>query len=540
MIDRIKAVPMADVLSRLGVDTYKKGNWEFWIIEWNDKTNWRSFNEKDNLINDFSGKGRASGSVIDVVMYFMSCDNGEAMKRLQQEFLYLKKPQTNIFGTLQQLPKQWIDYLTRRGINIEKVKNFVKRDNWIAVWLYKRSIIVWVSIRNLTDDKKKRFRTTIGTDWEAVYQFLINKDKKDLFVVEGMFDFLTLRQRTENVIGLRSAESWYEEIMRYKNTHNIILIPHNDIAGQRMRERFVWLDHNVFDLSEYGYKDLNDLYCDTQPWEWIIDAIMDNAKPQSKIGKLFEDLAVIQEKLKKDGILWVSSPFPIIDKQTSWLIPGKVYTLWASSNTGKTKLAYVYTCHFLRRWKKVLFINLEVDPVFCLKDIVVCMESKRQYEIDFKKVDQTPYKNLDIQNIFDLEDIEKEIKSSDAEIVFIDFIQNILSRWWSAYEKMATVSKKLQQIAIESNKIVFGLSQLSNETIKDVGKSNTDYVNMKWAGEITASSDVVFLLYSEWYDDRLTLKIIKNKFGKRWTEYLLWVDLSIGKFEMIGENTSTF
>ena len=46
---------------------------------------------------------------------------------------------------------------------------------------------------------------------------------------------------------------------------------------------------------------------------------------------------------------------------------------------------------------------------------------------------------------------------------------------------MATVAKKIQQIAIESGKILFSLSQLSNSTIREVGKANTDFVSMKGA-----------------------------------------------------------
>lgn len=531
MIDKIKAIPIADVLAKFGVETYRKWAGEYWIVQGNDKTSWRSFNENDNLINDFSWKGRASGSVIDVVMYFQQCDQKEAIKRLQSQFgIEQNQVQVNKFHKLQPLTETGKGYLESRWIDPGKVSEYVKRDNWIAVAVYKKSLISWVSIRHLVDDKSKRFRTTTGTDGDAVYQYLIDKNQNDLYVVEWMFDFLTLRQHTNNVIGMRSRSNGFDEVIRHKHNHNIILIPHNDEAWQKMRDKFSWIDHSVFELSEFGYNDLNDLYVDMQPWEQILTAIQDNAKPQSKIWKLFDELVGIQEKLKKDGMLWVSSPYPQVDKYTSWLIPWKVYTLWAPSNTGKSKLAYNYACHFLKQWKKVLFINLEVDPVFCLKEMVVCMEWQHQKKIDFKKIDHRLYQNLDIQNIFGLQEIDEEVKASEADIVFVDFIQNIVTKWGTAYEKMATVSKKLQQIAIESWKILFGLSQLSNATIKDIGKLNVDFVSMKWAWEITASSDVVFLLYDDWSEWQLCMKIIKNKFGQKWKEFVFNVDFGTWQF----------
>ena len=60
-------------------------------------------------------------------------------------------------------------------------------------------------------------------------------------------------------------------------------------------------------------------------------------------------------------------------------------------------------------------------------EIAISMEAKRQEEIDFRSIKQSQYKNLSISNIFLLSDIEETIKASDADIVFIDFVQNIVS-----------------------------------------------------------------------------------------------------------------
>jgi len=240
----------------------------------------------------------------------------------------------------------------------------------------------------------------------------------------------------------------------------------------------------------------------------------------------------MKEKLKKQWKLWFDWPFPELYNICSWVIPWKVYTIWAYSNVWKSKFAYSHVAYFLKAGKKVLFINLEVDAEHCLMNIIQAVENMNYREImDYTFTDDNIklYENLTItDNLFKLDDIEKKIMEGKPDIVFIDFVQNIQSTWWWAYEQNATTAKWIQRIAIQSKAVIYSLSQLSNSVGRDVNNGNTDFISLKWSWEYYASSDVIFLLQR--LDDEMIVKIIKNKYWPNWKEFAFCVDFSRNQF----------
>jgi len=82
-------------------------------------------------------------------------------------------------------------------------------------------------------------------------------------------------------------------------------------------------------------------------------------------------------------------------------------------------------------------------------------------------------------DIYDLQEIEQTINLIKPDIVFIDFVQNINVFGATGYEAMATIARKIQQIAIQSNATIFSLSQLSNSSAKDLSRGEIDFVPLK-------------------------------------------------------------
>ena len=82
-------------------------------------------------------------------------------------------------------------------------------------------------------------------------------------------------------------------------------------------------------------------------------------------------------------------------------------------------------------------------------------------------------------DIYNIDDIEQAVSLIKPDIVFIDFVQNINVFGASGYEAMATVAKKIQQMAIKNNATMFSLSQLSNSSAKDLSRGETDFVPLK-------------------------------------------------------------
>ena len=249
-------------------------------------------------------------------------------------------------------------------------------------------------------------------------------------------------------------------------------------------------------------------------------------------------LAVFEEREKKrrllkiNGKLWFDWPRPEIYNKCSGVIPSKVYSIWAFSNVWKSKFAYAHTAYFLKAGKKVLFINLEVVADECLRWIVQAYDG-----MDFKEYmnwncNLEPYENLDIRDdLYKLDDIVKCIEESDADIVFIDFVQNIDAWGGSLYEQSAKIAKTIQQTAIKTKKAIFSLSQVNNTTAKEINNWMNDITTLKWGWEYYASSDVIFILSKdEWW---MKVKIEKNKFWPKWSNIILNADLSRNTFTFV-------
>ena len=241
--------------------------------------------------------------------------------------------------------------------------------------------------------------------------------------------------------------------------------------------------------------------------------IIDVDLPSWDINKAFEWMDWYLQRMKKYGKLWYDSLYKDMDKYIKWVIPWKVYTIWAYSNVGKSRWSYWWVNHFLKMDKKVIFFSLEVDSWMVIKSLV-----QNYFDIpvsdlyDWYDIAKDSFENLQIyDDVYDLEMIEMIVKKNKPDFVFIDFIQNIQTSWSREYEKMSKIAKALQRMAIVNKCSVFSLSQLSNEMGKNASQWNTDFVTLKWAWELFASSDVIFLLSKAW--DNLIVEIVKNKYG---------------------------
>lgn len=256
---------------------------------------------------------------------------------------------------------------------------------------------------------------------------------------------------------------------------------------------------------------------------------------RKKMLDVFDELQKKRRLLKINWKLWFNWPWNQLYDKCSGVIPSKVYTIWAFSNVWKSKFAYAHTAYFLKDNKKVLFINLEVVADECLRWIIQAHDNLdfteyMNWELTDEKLEQ--YDNLDIRDdLYKLDDIVKCVEESDADIVFIDFVQNIDAGGWSLYEQSAKIAKTIQQTAIKTKKTIYSLSQLSNSTAKEVNAWMNDITLLKWGWEYYASSDVIFILNKE--DDRMKVKIEKNKFWPKWSNVILNADLSRNNFTFV-------
>lgn len=536
--DEIKRLSIKEVLDRLWVEYFHKSGAEYGIVDqWQKSSGW-AFNTEKNIIYDFSHGDRPQGDTFWFVKQYNNYTDEETFKRFSDKFWIstpIQKSIMSIWRDLKDVNQQQIEYLHGRQIDPTKIHEIIKNYNGgIGCLVYENDTPKWLNARTLLSDKTRRFLALSWYPTKGVYQHKVDKEKKYIIVVEWLIDFLTLRQYDTNVIGLKSAESGVEEVIRMAKKHEILFVWDNDDAGKKTREKLKWVKYKFFDVSEYGaYKDINDMECDLKAGAALIDFILEKSTVNSPINSTFEKLKTITTRLRTYGKLGYGWPLPQLYDDVSWVIPWLVYTIGAYSNTGKSKFAYYHIGYFLSIGKRVCLVSLEVDEAMALLEIICAREGVTRREIiGWYEATYEYYSNLCIKNdLYKLNDIVDFISLGDYDIYFIDFVQNIQEKW-SAYEMHASIAKGIQRAAINSNSTVFALSQISNNAAKDMKNGLSSIPSLKWAWEYYASSDIVFMLQKTETQNVLKLTITKNKYEKEFSTYLLNVDFSRNKFEI--------
>lgn len=107
-----------------------------------------------------------------------------------------------------------------------------------------------------------------------------------------------------------------------------------------------------------------------------------------------------------------------------------------------------------------------------------------------------------------LQEILKEIRNNEYDLVIVDFIQNVMEKG-DEYEKLSKVALEFQKIAKEKNCCIVVVSQLSNEAHK------SGALEFKGSGSIATVCDLgIFVVKREGTLDKLDLTVKKNRRGR--------------------------
>ncbi len=537
-ISEIKSLPIKDVIDRIWLE-YTWWPTEFKLKEDWGITSWWTFNIAKNISKDFS-KDRPNGNCFWIVKESFNLTDTETYKRFEENFWNpdmgkTKKSISQIWNWLWDLEYEQIKYLTSRFIDYELVKWSVKNYNGsIACMIYDGELPMGINCRRIGNiDKAHRFVSVpwYPTNW--IYRGEIDKKDKNIYVVEWLIDFLTLKQVTSNVIGLKSADCWYRDVLRYaKEWFNIYVVKDSDESWNKIVKQLNWISFKLLNPASMdpGAKDINDLAKLLEGVDMILPIIQEHSSFVTPIDWIFDEMYWEQEIIQKQWKLWFDWPFPFYDASCSGVVPWRLYMIWAYSNTWKSKFAYYHSQRFLKYWKKVCFLTLEDWRTDVLREIVYSHDNVWMYEWKWGyRTKKENFQNLVIRDdLYHIKDIVTYIESIDSDIVFIDYVQNIQASW-SMYEKNADIATALQRLATSTNKVVFALSQVSNEQKRTWQE---EWINLKGAGEYFASSHYVFWL--NWNDQisRLELRIHKTKgWRKDWMVHTFEVDYSKNQFK---------
>ncbi len=564
----IKNITLTDLLDKLGI---------FYEVVWNnielyegDKhTDWWRWDIGWGFIKDFTWK-RAQGDRITFVMGYLGMEKGDAVRWFKDEFQLhdewekvnvrqemlaigratMAKEETALaviepnhvdvkakWETMGELSQIQIDYLSSRSVDYSKVKRYIR--NNVGYVCCPVSAIQWASIDMISlqsrDIHTKKFVIEKWTPSKWCFISAIDKSKKYIYVVEGMFDFLTLAQYTDNVIGMKSASDWADVVKEFaKKWYLPILIPDNDEAGKTMLTLMANVPHSVFDLAEYNVKDINELLVKSGYGASILEIIEDiRTRPPRNIDSAMKKLDSLQALTTKRWRLGVDGP-PSMKKITDLhqgIIEGKVYTIGAYSGHGKSTLSYEYASFFVKQRKKVLYFSVEVDSGLLLSYI-----ARNYYKVPHKNIMNREHKinpnDFDTLYLYDtvrdLETMSKIVMEEKPDYVFIDYAQGVRCEWAGIYEKTTNYAQSIQALAIESNATIFSLSQLNNDSRNKDGGD----VTLKWSGDLFSASDVIITLSKDWEFTKCGL--MKNKFWKK-DSYFVEFNYDVGGLMLISQ-----
>jgi hypothetical protein len=276
----------------------------------------------------------------------------------------------------------------------------------------------------------------------------IDTEDKKIYVVEWMFDFLTLRQYKKNVIWLKSINDWLEVVRNfYKKWYEIVLIPDNDKVWLTLLEKLKDIRFKYFDLWIYQVKDINDFIIEWWYWKEVFE-IIDWEK------KLYSNDEIFN---KNKPFTWGTHKS---DNKLSPIEKNHFIIFWGKQWQWKTTFTFDMAQKNANLWHKILYLSLEMDTDKIKTNIArayawISKDEWRNKNITETKIKAYLKKKEDIEKIENLklywfttgknatlENIEKIILEESPDLCFIDNFDLIQVTWnLQSLEKSEKVSK---------------------------------------------------------------------------------------------------
>lgn len=242
---------------------------------------------------------------------------------------------------------------------------------------------------------------------------------------------------------------------------------------------------------------------------------------------------------KQRGSMGISTGFSFLDDIYVQYVPGHLWTLGAYTSVGKTAMMTQLLCNLLRNEKNPhsVVISTEMTEEQMMGRIIANFTgvpsprilSGNLYQGEDEPVEKCQKwlatKNLTIyDDVYTLGEIETVFRKAELQagidVGWIDYVQNCqVPDAVSSYQEQSTLAKRLQKLAKDVRATTICLSQVSN----DVGRGNTNNLELKGAGEWAAVSDLGIMLYRN-KNNKYVIKfsIKKNRHGQLHDESFLY------------------
>lgn len=228
-------------------------------------------------------------------------------------------------------------------------------------------------------------------------------------------------------------------------------------------------------------------------------------KPLPTATLIIDQLKTDIKQNRERGSLGIDPGFKFLRSAIKALIPGHLWIIGGYTSHGKTALAVelISRVIFNSPCAHITLFSTEMNAEAYLLRLVAnqtgvsslnLLEGNYTLEVQ-KEVDKAleviSKKNLiiydDVYQWERMAGIARGIKVNvGLDILFIDYIQNIIGKGTSIYERMSLLAPQIQSLGKELDCTTIVMSQISNEAMKN----ESDVLGYKGAGEIGAACDL--------------------------------------------------
>ncbi|UJH90119.1 toprim domain-containing protein [Antarcticibacterium sp. 1MA-6-2] len=269
--ERARNICIVKTLAKLGHFPTRTSEKEAWFLSPLRSETQASFNVSvvKNLWYDFGmGKG---GSTIDLIMAIKSCDLIDALEFLSEDIITyslkprLKEPSINEkikISTVEPLNlPALLNYLESRKIPLEIGRKYCRQ-----IWYRSNGKQFFtIGLQNQKGGWELRNKYYKNSSSPKTYS-LFERGSKQLLIIEGMFDFLSLAAIDEDLVEssdciILNSLAFIDRIKDMIPKYEIVLLYlDNDPAGKKAASSLLSLFDNITDCSDCysGYKDLNE------------------------------------------------------------------------------------------------------------------------------------------------------------------------------------------------------------------------------------------------------------------------------------------
>lgn len=330
-------------------------------------------------------------------------------------------------------------------------------------------------------------------------------------------------------------------------------------AGEEVNLFAVCRDISSKDKREL-VKELQNEYLTNINYQFYVEEIqkcyLERKIAEAKSPEDVENIETIRKTLKKEPLLKhisngaeqliadyynsfessVYSGFKNVDSILGSFLKGDYVILAGATSSGKTMYMLNMAINMAKTQKKRVDIyslemknNQLVNRIAC-SELKINAAGFRHHSWTAKQVEniadyiseklpKLPI-NVNLKSKLELQELCEDIRKSDAEVVFIDYLGLIRnSKVSNKYDKISEISMDLKSVALDSNKILIVLHQLSRMPSNREDKT-PKLSDLRDSGQIEQDADTVMFTYRPHYyyeddpEDAMYLIVAKNRGGR--------------------------